>query len=113
MSKTWSRKRKAQPQQVELDELRDGGEQHWEAGACVAEDGPEAGVLAEPAYLTEIDCGRRIASSRSTYLKSCSSTQRYFDCVARSAQNAADTRASPPPSVTSAAAPWLLLPFVW
>jgi DNA-directed RNA polymerase specialized sigma24 family protein len=47
VSKTWSRKRKAQPQQVELDELRDGGEQHREAGAGVAEDGPEAGALAE------------------------------------------------------------------
>ena len=41
------RKRKAQPQQVELDELRDGSEQHWAAGAGIVEDGPEAGALAE------------------------------------------------------------------
>jgi hypothetical protein len=53
VSKTWSRKRKVEPQQVELDELRDGGQQHREAGAGVAEDGPEAGAVASPAYLTE------------------------------------------------------------
>jgi RNA polymerase sigma-70 factor (ECF subfamily) len=42
------RKRKAQPQQVELDELRDGGEQCPGAGAgIIVEDGPEAGALAE------------------------------------------------------------------
>jgi RNA polymerase sigma-70 factor (ECF subfamily) len=41
------RKRKVQPQHVELDELRDSGEEHAGAQAAFAEDGPEAGSLAE------------------------------------------------------------------
>ncbi len=41
------RKRKALPQHVELDELRDSGEEHWEVNARVAEDGSESGALAE------------------------------------------------------------------
>ncbi len=41
------RKRKVQPQHVELDELRDSGEGLAGAGAAFAEDGPEAGSLAE------------------------------------------------------------------
>jgi RNA polymerase sigma-70 factor (ECF subfamily) len=39
------RKRKAQPQHVELDEFRDGGDENW--GVDAAEEGSEAGVLAE------------------------------------------------------------------
>jgi RNA polymerase sigma-70 factor (ECF subfamily) len=41
------RKRKLQPQHVELDEHRDSGEDLWEAGLDVVEDGPEAIVLSE------------------------------------------------------------------
>ena len=41
------RKRKAQPQHVELDELRDGGEEHAGVQAAFAEYGPEAGSLTE------------------------------------------------------------------
>ncbi len=41
------RKRKVQPQQVELDELRDSGEGYAGIQAAFAEDGPEAGSLAE------------------------------------------------------------------
>ena len=40
------RKRKVQPQHVELDELRDSGDEHWEIDAGVAGDGSEAGALA-------------------------------------------------------------------
>ena len=39
------RKRKAQPQHVELDELRDGGEERAGMEAAFAEDAPEAGSL--------------------------------------------------------------------
>ena len=41
------RKLKVQPQHVELDELRDSGNEHWEFDACAAEGGSEAGVLSE------------------------------------------------------------------
>jgi len=41
------RKRKAQPQHLELDELRDGGAGHAGLEAAFAEDGPEAGSPAE------------------------------------------------------------------
>jgi RNA polymerase sigma-70 factor (ECF subfamily) len=40
------RKRKLQPPQVELDELRDSGEEQWEIGSGGAGDGSEAGALA-------------------------------------------------------------------
>jgi len=41
------RKRKAQPQHVELDEFRDSGEERWEVDSGLAEGGSEAGALAE------------------------------------------------------------------
>jgi RNA polymerase sigma-70 factor (ECF subfamily) len=41
------RKRKVQPQHVELDELRDSGEEHAGVQGAFAEDGSEAGFLAE------------------------------------------------------------------
>ncbi len=41
------RKRKVQPQHVELDEMRDSGEEQWEFDAVVAEDGSEAWAPAE------------------------------------------------------------------
>jgi len=41
------RKRKVQPQQVELDEARDSGEQYLEAGAGFIEGGSDAGAVAE------------------------------------------------------------------
>jgi len=41
------RKRKVQPQHVELDELRDSGEEHGGMQSAFAEDGPEVGSLAE------------------------------------------------------------------
>ena len=41
------RKRRAQPQHVELDELRDSGEENWDVNAGVAKDGSETGALAE------------------------------------------------------------------
>jgi RNA polymerase sigma-70 factor (ECF subfamily) len=41
------RKRKVQPQHVELDELRDSGESLTGVETTFAEDGPEAGTLAE------------------------------------------------------------------
>ena len=37
------RKRKAQPQHVELDELRDGAEEHVGMQAAISDDGPDAG----------------------------------------------------------------------
>jgi RNA polymerase sigma-70 factor (ECF subfamily) len=40
------RKRKVQPQQVELDELRDSGDERWEIDAGVAGYGSETGALA-------------------------------------------------------------------
>ena len=41
------RKRKVQPQHVELDELRDSDERYAGVEAAIAEDGPEAGSVAE------------------------------------------------------------------
>jgi len=41
------RKRKAQPQHVELDELRDSGEEHWEVDSKLPGDASQAGALAE------------------------------------------------------------------
>jgi RNA polymerase sigma-70 factor (ECF subfamily) len=41
------RKRKIQPQHVELDELRDSGEELWATDMASAEAGPEAGALSE------------------------------------------------------------------
>ena len=41
------RKRKAQPQQVELDELRDTGEDSWGTDNGIVEESPEATVLSE------------------------------------------------------------------
>jgi len=41
------RKRKVQPQHVELDERRDSGEEHWEVDSRVAEGGSEADALAK------------------------------------------------------------------
>ena len=41
------RKRRAQPQHVELDELRDSGEENWDVNAGVAKDASETGALAE------------------------------------------------------------------
>ena len=40
------RKRKGQPQHVELDEFRDGGEEFFEADSGSGEGGPDAGLLA-------------------------------------------------------------------
>jgi RNA polymerase sigma-70 factor (ECF subfamily) len=39
------RKRKIQPQQVELDELRDSGDEGWGLDAGVVEEGPEAALF--------------------------------------------------------------------
>ncbi len=41
------RKRKVQPQHVELDELRDSGEEHWEVDAVNAGNGSETGALSD------------------------------------------------------------------
>jgi len=41
------RKRKIQPQQVELDELRDSAEDSWGSDAGIVEESPEATVLSE------------------------------------------------------------------
>ena len=41
------RKLKVQPQHVELDELRDSGEEHWNVDSNLAEGASQAGALAE------------------------------------------------------------------
>ena len=41
------RKRKIQPQQVELDELRDSGDEGWGLDAGVVEEGPEAALFSD------------------------------------------------------------------